>query len=91
MTSGFNIASNLTREPDLNEMMCFTANEISPLLQSTKLEGREKEKMIIRLKEYYDGYLFNAEGKERVFHSDMILYYFKHYLFKKRQGARIFN
>ena len=33
------------------------------------------EKEIPILKKYYNGYLFNEDAKNRIFNSDMVLYY----------------
>lgn len=80
MTSGFNIAAKLTREPDLNEMMGFTAGELKPLLNSLDISESEKKSLMDKLKEYYNGYLFHQDAKSKVFNSDMVLYFFKYYL-----------
>lgn len=77
MTSGFNIAAKLKREPGLNEMMGFTAEELKPLLKSLDISEFEKNHLMEKLKEYYNGYLFHQDAEFKVFNSDMVLYFFK--------------
>lgn len=85
MTSGFNIAAKLTREPQLNEMMGFTADELRPLLKSLDISESEKNSLMAKLQEYYNGYLFHQDAESRVFNSDMVLYFFKYYLRQQKE------
>ncbi|MCK4259837.1 MAG: AAA family ATPase [Halanaerobiales bacterium] len=78
LTSGFNIASNLTRDPNLNEMMGFTESEVLSLLEAT-VDMTDVKQLMPELKDYYNGYLFNEDVEQRVFNSDMILYYLNTY------------
>ncbi|MFW6273673.1 MAG: AAA family ATPase, partial [Halanaerobium sp.] len=91
MTSGFNIAAKLTREPELNEMMGFTTEELKPLLQSIKIPGAEKNELMAKLKEYYNGYLFHQDAQSKVFNSDMVLYFFKHYLRQHKEPEALID
>ncbi|MEC9490504.1 MAG: AAA family ATPase, partial [Halanaerobiales bacterium] len=79
MTSGFNIAKNKTMDSNLNTMMGFTEKEASYLIKET-MPGYDFDSMLQRLKEYYDGYLFTHRANERVFNTDMLLYYVSEYL-----------
>ncbi len=78
LTSGFNISSNLTRDPNLNEMMGFTETEVLSLLEAT-VDMTDVNQLMPELKNYYNGYLFNEDVEQRVFNSDMILYYLNTY------------
>ncbi|MCK4258999.1 MAG: AAA family ATPase, partial [Halanaerobiales bacterium] len=78
LTSGFNIASNLTRDPNLNEMMGFTEAEVLSLLKDI-VDMTDVNQLLPELKNYYNGYLFNEDVEQRVFNSDMILYYLNTY------------
>ncbi len=80
MTSGFNIASNETRTSIFNAMQGFTKEEVETLI-TTYISDDKKvidEVMNILIK-YYNGYLFSEDAKERVFNSDMVLYYISRY------------
>jgi hypothetical protein len=83
LTSGFNIAMDITRYPAFNEMMGFTKAEVIRLIDSTvkkPLNEAELKELIETLQKNYNGYLFASDGKERLFNSDMILYYMQSYM-----------
>ncbi|WP_304021327.1 ATP-binding protein [Methanospirillum hungatei] len=74
LTSGFNISTNLTRNPKLNGMMGFTEQEVTRLIEAT-VPGEVTRENLPIMRQYYNGYLFSEMGETRVFNSDMILYY----------------
>ena len=74
LTSGFNISKNLSTNSTFNEMMGFTRNEVEQLIQETISEKLPFD-LMDTLTDYYNGYCFSKDGKERVFNSDMVLYY----------------
>ncbi|MDM8527410.1 AAA family ATPase [Anaerolineales bacterium HSG24] len=73
LTSGFNIAMNLSTDIRFNEMLGFTDEEITPILES--LFPTEVEEMREILRSYYDGYRFSPRAEQTVYNSDMVLYY----------------
>jgi hypothetical protein len=75
LTSGFNIAANVTLKPDLHEMMGFTHDEVRALLARDETMGEARRREVFdELEEWYDGYRF-APGRPRLFNPDMVLYY----------------
>ncbi|HBY20403.1 MAG: hypothetical protein A2Y24_06615 [Clostridiales bacterium GWE2_32_10] len=79
MTSGFNIAKNKARHIKLNECLGFTEEEVEYILKETIGEDIDIKKEMPLLKRYYNGYLFNEDAKNRIFNSDMVLYYASEY------------
>jgi hypothetical protein len=78
LTSGFNIASNVTLEPDLHELMGFTHAEVEALLAQAPDAGSPRiARIMADLEQWYDGYRF-VEDQPRLFNSDMVLYYLVH-------------
>lgn len=73
LTSGYNIATNLTLNVKYNEMMGFTQDEVDWLMKAT---GVEPAFITIDMPAYYDGYLFHKDGASRVYNPAMILYFF---------------
>lgn len=73
LTSGFNIAMNLSTELRFNEMLGFTDEEITPILEALYPTEVEAQREILRI--YYDGYRFSPLAEQTVYNSDMILYY----------------
>jgi hypothetical protein len=82
MTSGFNIGTNISIDPDLNEMLGFTEEEVEGILRAIKVDDLALPGMMTEVRRWYNGYLFEAEGKERMYNSDMVLYFAKE--FQKR-------
>jgi hypothetical protein len=76
LTSGFNITANLTLEKSLNEMLGFTGEEVHGVIVELGLDLVFKEEELLKdLRKYYDGYRFCGEAGERLFNSDMVLYF----------------
>ncbi len=90
LTSGFNIAANLTQDEDFNAMAGFSEEEVVKMYSDFKGTGRFTEgdpaEIVRSIKPWYDGYCFATAciGKECVFNSDMALYYLKSLVAKGR-------
>ncbi len=82
LTSGFNIATDLTRHYWFNESLGFTTQDVHWLIEkslSKDLTGVKKEEIFGEMKRYYNGYLFNEDASERIFNSNMTLRYLAEY------------
>ncbi len=83
LTSGFNIAANLTQDEEFNAMAGFSEAEVVKMYSDFKGVGEFTEgdpaAIVKSIKPWYDGYCFATAciGKECVFNSDMALYYLK--------------
>ena len=78
LTSGFNIALNVTDRVCFNEYAGFTDNELEiliPKLVDVEQLGVSTKEIIARMKPVYDGYCFSGESSKTVFNSSMCLYY----------------
>ena len=90
LTSGFNIAANVSQDKAFNAMLGFTEEETLALYRDFKGVGEyregEPEEIVKSIKPWYDGYCFSSEkvGKESVFNSDMVLYHLKSMVFDGR-------
>lgn len=80
LTSGFNIASDITRDIRFNEMIGFSKEEIIAMMNEQNLSQEEQEKLLPILKENYDGYRFNINAKEQMYNSNMTLYFLSNYV-----------
>ncbi len=81
LTSGFNIAANISQNPRFNAMLGFEEREVLRLYEDFKgvgeyLEGDPAD-WVRSFKPWYDGYCFSPRktGRESVFNSDMVLYH----------------
>jgi hypothetical protein len=70
LTSGFNIAENLTLDLFYNEMMGFTHQELQQLINET---GVDQQYINVDLEAYYNGYKFHEDGINTVYNPTMIM------------------
>ena len=84
LASGFNIATNISQDPDFNSLTGFTradvARAVDELLAARPelariLELSRREQLLEVLERNYDGYRFSTTAPERVFNPDMVLYF----------------
>ena len=85
LTSGFNVATNVSGEKKLNAMIGFTLEEVRRIVTDFNGVGEcrvDVDACVAELKRLYDGYCFSrhclgpTEGaKETVFNSSMVFYY----------------
>lgn len=76
MTSGFNIVMNVSDYKELHGMLGFKEDEVKTILQSL---GLPQEKLITKLRFYYNGYRF-FEGQEKLYNPSLVLYYLARYI-----------
>lgn len=90
LTSGFNIALNVTSFDCFNEYAGFTEDELNtliPQLIDVEQLGVTTKEVVSRMKPVYDGYCFSRKADKTVFNSSMCLYY----LTKVRQEQVFLN
>ncbi|MCI5577150.1 MAG: AAA family ATPase, partial [Succinivibrio sp.] len=78
LTSGFNIAKNVTCHPKLNEFAGFTKDELIGLIEKlvdTKALNTTAEVLAENMRKAYNGYAFNRKPKNTLFNSSMCLNY----------------
>ena len=78
LTSGFNIATNISTDAEFNSMIGFTHDEVKAIL-SEVIPEEKREKIYNDLVENYDGYRFSAKNEERIFNSTLVMYYLSNY------------
>ncbi len=77
LTSGFNIGKDITKDARFNEMIGFTKEELLTLMNYQNIN--KKEILLPIMKENYDGYKFSVDGKEKIYNSNMCLYFLNEY------------
>ena len=86
LTSGFNIASNLSNDMDFNAMIGFTEIELREMLEYYLKEGvitkHSVDELIRMMKPWYNNYCFSEDclADPPMYNSDMVLYFLKYYL-----------
>ena len=82
MTTGFNIATDITRKPLFASMIGFTEEEVKQIIKEVLHEKTEKEQQEIfeTMKKYYDGYRFSEASEKHIFNSTLVMYYLNNYI-----------
>ena len=79
LTSGFNICSDETQDRSFNEMLGFTKEELIKLMNNQEIDNEMQEILLPIMKENYDGYKFNYRAQEKIYNSNMCLYFLNQY------------
>lgn len=79
MTSGFNISTSLTLNLHFHNLMGFTETEVVAILRGIEVKDKDMPKLMRDMKKWYNGYLFEPNATERIYNSDMVLYFAHHY------------
>jgi len=84
VTSGFNIAKNITNDAQFNSIIGFTEPEVITLLNHYKDAGllnEPIENLLNVMREWYNNYCFAEDSiSEKMYNSDMVLYFVDNYL-----------
>jgi Predicted AAA-ATPase/PD-(D/E)XK nuclease superfamily len=86
LSSGFNIATHISQSPRFNKLVGFTRADVERGLDellhdrpdlAAQPELGDRARLLDVLEQYYDGYRFSEDVAERVFNSDMVLYFLR--------------
>ena len=87
VTSGFNIAKNITNDSQFNSIVGFTENEVITLINHYKEAGLVNEpieNLLEVMREWYNNYCFAEEcTDQKMYNSDMVLYFMDNYLIRR--------
>ncbi len=86
IVTGFNVVTNISNDPNFNTLAGFTEADViravdelfrdHPNLSSIPEIG-DREQLLRTLEEFFNGYRFAQEAKERVYNSTMVLYFLR--------------
>lgn len=83
VTSGFNIASNITLDRDIDQIMGFTSNEVQAIIEYYGQTGKIKHSTADLLEimgQWYNHYRFSLNSTGEVFNTVHIWYFLREYL-----------
>jgi hypothetical protein len=85
LSSGFNMSDNITNHRDYNSLAGFTIDETKFALENIfqRCPNIDKEKLIKDVTNFYNGYRFSVEAFEKIYNSDMLIYFIKNFNIKK--------
>lgn len=83
-TSGFNIATDITKDLNFNAMLGFTEKDVMSLMDAVEIPKDKQNELLPVIKENYDGYIFSDLiekdfEKYRIYNSNMTLYFLNQY------------
>lgn len=83
-TSGFNIARDLTKDIEFNDMLGFCKNDVKYLMTELEIPEEKQDELLPIIKENYDGYIFSNMIEEnyeqyKIYNSNMTLYFLNLY------------
>jgi len=76
LTSGFNIAENVSLDERVHEAFGFTESELRDTIRRLEL-SLEEDRLVDELATLYNGYRFSEDAQDLVYNTDMALYYLK--------------
>ena len=91
LTSGFNIGTDKTQNEKFNEMIGFTKDELIKMMEELEIEKEEQDKLLPIMKENYDGYRFSIDAKEKLYNSNMCLFFLNSYLDRGKIPSRLID
>ena len=91
LTSGFNISSDKTQDRDFNNMMGFTQTDLIEMMNSLGISDEEQDTLLPIMKENYDGYQFSTKAQDKIYNSNMCLYFLKEYINYKEIPERLID
>ncbi len=84
VTSGFNIGINISLLQEFNELLGFTKQDVTDLLNHYDLSVAESDSVMRLMEEWYDNYRFSYRAETTLFNTDMVLYFMRHFLTSRR-------
>ena len=91
LTSGFNIGTDITQDREFNEMIGFTKDELEKMMEELEIEKEEQNELLPIMKENYDGYRFSIDAKEKLYNSNMCLFFLNSYLDRGKIPSRLID
>ena len=87
VTSGFNIGKNISIDPDFNQMLGFTRDDVIEIIEYYRKSRRIKHPtgdMLSIMSHWYNNYVFSLDAETRLFNSDMVLYFIDQYMVRSK-------
>jgi hypothetical protein len=83
VTSGFNIAANISLHSDINEIMGFTQPEVETMIEYYRQTGKIRHstpELLEMMSQWYNHYRFSLHASVEVFSTVHVLYFLKEYM-----------
>ena len=81
MTSGYNVAEDLSQRPRFHDLCGFTETELRVALDAVAvahdLDAGQVDTALTLMRDFYNGYRFTPQRDERVYNPTLVLYFLK--------------
>ena len=81
ITSGYNVAENLSQRPLFHDLCGFSETELRLALETVAvahgLDAGQVETAVTLMRDFYNGYRFTTQREERVYNPTLALYFLK--------------
>ncbi len=91
MTSGFNTVSHLALDARFHDLMGFTKAEVETIMRAVGATEADLPQVIADVTAWYDGYLFSEDAPERLYNSDMVMYFAAEYEFEQAYPKKMLD
>ena len=94
VTSGFNIATNISLRAQFNEMLGFSEREVRAMVEAYRRHdalAQDVDVALDTMREWYDGYRFSEGATQDVYNTDMVLYYLDESIATGKPPARLID
>ncbi len=82
ITSGYNVAEDLSADPDTHDLCGFTESELRQALEAVGalrgLDAEQRATALDLMRDFYNGYRFSPQREERVYNPTLALYFLKY-------------
>ena len=95
-TSGFNIANDISKNIEFNDMLGFSKEDVEKIMDEIEIDKAVQKELMPIIKQNYDGYIFSNElegdfEKYKMYNSNMTLYFLNEYLRLKKVPERLID
>ncbi len=94
VTSGFNIAANISLHSDINEIMGFTQPEVEVMIEYYRQTGKIRHstpELLAMMSQWYNHYRFSPHAPTEVFNTVHVLYFLREYMKESQFPASLID
>ncbi len=94
VTSGFNIATNISLDSDINEILGFNKTEVETMIEYYRQSGKIQHttpELLEMMSHWYNHYTFSPYATSQLFNTDQVLYFLRAYLKESRMPLNMID
>jgi hypothetical protein len=87
VTSGFNIAKNISMDSDINEILGFTQTEVETMIEYYRQTGKIRHstpELMEMMSRWYNHYRFSLDSTQVIFNTVHVLYFLQEYMLNSK-------